>query len=62
VANKLDHPEAKDKLAKCRSRLEELSPDVFSLSSVTGEGLPELLRRIQEMLTSFKVASGEWKD
>jgi len=62
VANKLDHPEAKDKLAKCRSRLKELSPDVFSLSSVTGEGLPELLRRIQEMLTSFKVASGEWKD
>jgi len=62
VANKLDHQEAKDKLAKCRSRLEELSPDIFSLSSVTGEGLPELLRRIQEMLTSFKVASGEWKD
>lgn len=54
VASKIDHPEAVEKFQEYESRLEEISPEVFSISSMTGEGVPKLLWKIKEMLDRLK--------
>ena len=49
AANKIDVPEAKERLA---SLIEALDPDipVFPISAVTGEGVTDLLYKVQAML------------
>ena len=54
VASKIDHPEAVEKFQEYESRLKEISPAVFSISSMTGEGVPKLLWKIKEMLDRLK--------
>ncbi len=54
VASKIDHPEAVEKFQEYESRLKEISPEVFSISSLTGEGVPKLLWKIKEMLDRLK--------
>jgi len=54
VASKIDHPEAVEKFQEYESRLKEISPEVFSISSMTGEGVPKLLWKIKEMLDRLK--------
>ena len=50
VANKVDHPEAEEKLADYKERLEAINPTLFVCSSVTGIGIKELVFKIYEML------------
>ncbi|NIP99450.1 MAG: GTPase ObgE [Nitrospinaceae bacterium] len=50
VAHKIDHPEAEEKLEKHRKRLEAINPNVLAVSSVTGQGIRELVYRIYECL------------
>jgi GTP-binding protein len=51
VANKIDHPEAEAKFAEYKDQLEGLNPDLFVCSSVTGQGLKELIFKIYGLLT-----------
>jgi len=60
VASKVDHEEARRRFAEEEPRLREISPEVMAISAISGEGLPALLRKIQEMLTRYKVEAGEW--
>ncbi|MFQ5451784.1 MAG: GTPase ObgE [Nitrospinaceae bacterium] len=62
VASKVDHPEAQEKFATCIRRLQELNPRVCAISSITGEGIPDLLFQIKQCLVKFKVESGEWEE
>jgi GTP-binding protein len=50
VANKIDHPEAKAKLAEYKERLTAINPTLLICSSVTGQGIKELVFKIYEML------------
>jgi len=50
VANKVDHPEAETKFAKYKEQLEAINPDLFVCSSVTGQGLKELVYKIYDLL------------
>ncbi|MDP7058291.1 MAG: GTPase ObgE [Nitrospinaceae bacterium] len=54
VASKIDHPEAMEKFKECESRLKEINPDVFLISSLIGEGVPKLLWKIKERLDLLK--------
>ncbi len=53
-ANKLDHPEAQERFESLKSRLEEQGGPVMGISSVTGEGIRELLFQIKERLAKLK--------
>ena len=55
VASKVDHPEAREKFLSYEERLRELNPVVLAISSVTGEGLSQLLWQIKEMRMELKV-------
>ncbi|MCZ6541142.1 MAG: GTPase ObgE [Nitrospinae bacterium] len=50
VANKIDHPEAEAKLAEFKERLTAINPTLMVCSSVTGQGIKELVFKIYEML------------
>jgi len=54
VASKVDHPEAKEKFQEYESRLRELNPLVYAISSTTGEGIPGLLWKTKEILDQLK--------
>lgn len=54
VAGKIDHPEAQEKFEACRSRLLEINPLLFPISSITGEGLKELLYQIKKSLLELR--------
>ncbi len=54
VANKIDHPEAEAKFAEYKERLTALNPTLFVCSSVTGQGLKELVFKIYELLESAR--------
>ncbi len=54
VANKIDHPEAETKFAEYKERLEALNPILFICSSVTGQGLKELVYKVYELLESTR--------
>jgi len=60
VASKVDHDEARQRFAELLPRLKEIDPEVLAISAVTGEGLSELLRKIQARLMQFKLDAGEW--
>jgi GTP-binding protein len=48
--NKIDIPEAQDRLPKLRRRLGVSRDMIFPISAATGEGIPALLQRVAEML------------
>ena len=54
VASKVDHSEAVEKFQAYESRLKEVNPQVYVISSMTGEGVPKLLWRIKEVLDRLK--------
>jgi GTP-binding protein len=54
VASKVDYPEAKEKFEEYESRLRELNPLVYAISSTTGEGVSGLLWKTKEMLDQLK--------
>lgn len=60
VASKVDHDEARQRFAELLPRLKEIDPEVLAISAVTGEGLGELLGKIQAKLMQFKLDAGEW--
>ncbi|CAI2717639.1 GTPase ObgE [Nitrospina watsonii] len=50
VASKIDHPEAEEKFERYRERLEAINPDLLSISSVTGKGIPDLIHQTYRLL------------
>ncbi len=54
VANKIDHPEAEAKFAEYRERLAAINPTLLACSSVTGQGLKELVFKIYGLLESAR--------
>ena len=50
VPSKMDLPDAREVLERCREELEELGRPVVPISAATGEGLPELVAAIREVL------------
>jgi GTP-binding protein len=48
--NKIDTPEAKQKLAKVRGYFRRIKKEVYPISALTGEGLPELLGSLSRHL------------
>lgn len=50
VANKMDLPEAQDRLAEFIAALKERGREVFAISAATGTGISELLRRAAALL------------
>jgi len=56
VASKVDHPEAIEKFQAYESRLKEINPHVYFISSMTGEGVLKLLWQIKEVLDRLKAA------
>jgi len=63
VASKIDHPEAEAKFAEYESRLREINPNLYPISSVTGKGIKELVyalwEGLQEQLQKEKEAEKE---
>ncbi len=55
AANKMDMPDAGENLEAFRKRLAEVSPDtpVMPISSLTRQGVPELLHRVADLLDSL---------
>jgi GTPase len=55
AANKMDMPESAEHLDQFRNRLAEVSPhtEVIPISSLTRDGVPELLYRVAELLESL---------
>ena len=54
VAGKIDHPEAKEKLESYRSRLLEINPLLAPISSITGEGISDLLYQVKKSLLELR--------
>ncbi|KMP10808.1 GTPase CgtA [Candidatus Nitromaritima sp. SCGC AAA799-A02] len=54
VASKIDDPQALEKFRIYETRLKELNPLVYAVSSITGEGVAPLLWKIKEMLDRLK--------
>jgi GTP-binding protein len=50
VLNKIDLPEARQALAKVKAALAEAERPVIAISALTGEGIPDLLRLVLEVL------------
>ncbi|MFQ5674118.1 MAG: GTPase ObgE [Nitrospinales bacterium] len=58
AAAKVDTPEAEKKFADYESRLRNINPVVFAISSVTGKGITDLLFRIKTGLASESTEKG----
>jgi GTP-binding protein len=52
--NKIDIPEAREKLEEVKTYFNELGMKVFPISSATGEGINELIREVGRRLEEFK--------
>jgi GTP-binding protein len=50
AVNKIDLPEVQDALPELLRQLEKDSPDVFAISAATGQGVKELLDRVEQRL------------
>jgi len=55
VVNKLDMPEVRARLVELDARLRTLGHDSLFISAATGEGVPDLLRRLLELLSAMEV-------
>lgn len=62
VAAKIDHPEAEAKLAKYQAQMKQIDPDFMVISSVTRQGLKELVYRIYETLNQQKEKEEKQKE
>lgn len=54
VVNKLDLPEVRARLDDLRAELAALGQEPLFISAATGEGLPDLLRRLLELLSTLE--------
>lgn len=54
VANKIDHPEAKEKLEKYRAEIKNLNSEMLEVSSVTGDGISGLLSLLRNKLSQLE--------
>ena len=52
AASKVDTPEAEEKFAAYKDRLRNINPVLFAVSSVTGQGIADLLFRVKTCLTA----------
>ncbi|HID05894.1 MAG TPA: DUF1967 domain-containing protein, partial [Armatimonadetes bacterium] len=50
VANKMDLPGALENLKRCEPVLQAQGFEVYPISAVTGDGIPQLIRRVAELL------------
>ena len=50
VATKMDDPQSTVNLKKVKLAMKEMNPSLFAISSVTGEGIEQLLWKIKEGL------------
>jgi GTP-binding protein len=50
VATKMDDPQSAVNLEKVKLAMKEMNPSLFAISSVTGEGIEQLLWKIKEGL------------
>jgi GTP-binding protein len=50
VINKIDLPQSRDNLPKVTPWFEEHGLEIFAISAVTGEGIPQLLDEIARKL------------
>jgi GTP-binding protein len=57
VAGKIDHPEAKAKFESFRKRLLKINPLLIPISSITGEGISELLYQVKKSLLELRLAA-----
>ncbi|RED64126.1 GTPase ObgE [Cohnella lupini] len=59
AANKMDMPESEENLAEFRKKVGEIAPDILimPISSLTREGIKELLYRVADLLDSLPEAS-----
>jgi GTP-binding protein len=55
VVNKLDLPEVRARLAELDAGLRTLGHDPLFISAATGEGVPDLLRRLLDLLSAIEV-------
>jgi GTP-binding protein len=55
VVNKLDLPEVRARRAELDARLRSLGHDPLFISAATGEGVPELVRRLLELLSAVEM-------
>jgi GTP-binding protein len=55
VVNKIDLPEVRARVADLDARLRSLGHDSLFISAATREGVPELLRRLLELLSTIEV-------
>ena len=55
VVNKLDLPEVRARRAELDASLRTLGHDPLFISAATGEGVPDLLRRLLELLSAIEV-------
>jgi GTPase len=54
VATKVDHPDAQERFELYKDRMHALNPEFLAISSVTGQGLPSLLTKINDLLMRLK--------
>jgi GTP-binding protein len=54
VATKMDDPKSMENLEKVRASINDINPLLYTISSVTGDGIERLLWKIQECLASKK--------
>jgi GTP-binding protein len=50
VASKMDQPEARERFSACEAELKKCNALVYPVSSVTGEGIDDLLWKVKEIL------------
>ncbi len=54
VATKMDDPQSMGNLEKVKASMKEMNPSLYTISSVTGEGIEKLLWKIKECLAANK--------
>jgi GTPase len=62
VATKVDHPDAEERFELYKDRMFELNPEFLAISSVTGQGLPLLLTKVNDLLMQLKRETHELKE
>jgi GTPase len=62
VATKVDHPDAEERFELYKDRMLELNPEFLAISSVTGQGLPLLLTKVNDLLMQLKRETQELKE
>jgi 50S ribosomal subunit-associated GTPase HflX len=53
--NKIDLPEVRGRMSDLDAQLRSMGHEPLFISAATGEGVPELLRRLLELLSTMEV-------